>query len=235
MINGHPGNIADFLSLLQIADTQLPIGGYVHSYGLETYIQKGKIANYGQAQEFLYQSLHNNTFYNDAAFVNEAHKYCSSGLFEKIIQLDILVNALKTPSEIRMASKKLAARYMKIVQQFNLDGMVPLYHDAIQNDTIPGHHAVLFGIVAHAMHISREYALAAYYYTTASAIVTNCVKMVPLGQVQGQKLLFESKFWIKSLVEKADSVLPDEIGRCTPGFEIHAMQHERLYSRLYMS
>jgi hypothetical protein len=40
---------------------------------------------------------------------------------------------------------------------------------------------------------------------------------------------------IKELVPKTISLDPAMLGRCNTGFDIAAMQHERLYSRLYMS
>ena len=37
--------------LLQINDSLFPIGGYSHSYGLETYIQKGIVQDLETAEE----------------------------------------------------------------------------------------------------------------------------------------------------------------------------------------
>jgi len=77
--------------------------------------------------------------------------------------------------------------------------------------------------------------LFAFYYNAVSSFVTNSVKLVPLSQQTGQQLLFELLPLIDSLVEQG--VSPDEsmIGVCCAGFDIRSMQHERLYTRLYMS
>jgi urease accessory protein len=66
-------------------------------------------------------------------------------------------------------------------------------------------------------------------------MVTNCVKLIPLGQQHGQELLFSLQPLIERLV--IDSLEPEmeRIGFCCPGFDIRCMQHESLYSRLYMS
>jgi urease accessory protein len=37
----HPS----LLSLLQLTDPTLPIGGYAHSFGLETYVQENIVTN----------------------------------------------------------------------------------------------------------------------------------------------------------------------------------------------
>jgi urease accessory protein UreF len=66
-------------------------------------------------------------------------------------------------------------------------------------------------------------------------MVTNAVKLVPLGQLEGQKILFEVKRNIPSWVEKTMNLEEDKIGLSNVGFDLRSMQHERLYSRLYMS
>ena len=72
-------------------------------------------------------------------------------------------------------------------------------------------------------------------YTICSAIVTNCVKLVPLSQLAGQKILGESFELISSASEKALFTDINDIGISGAGFDLRAMQHERLYSRQYMS
>jgi urease accessory protein len=80
--------------------------------------------------------------------------------------------------------------------------------------------------------IDKQAALSGLYYNAAASMVTNCVKLVPLGQVQGQQLLFSLQDLLVDLVNK--SMVPDRglVGLCCAGFDIRCMQHERLYSRV---
>jgi urease accessory protein len=89
-------------------------------------------------------------------------------------------------------------------------------------------YSALFGL-------AKSDALTAFYYNAASGFITNCVKLIPLGQQQGQELLFSLKEAIGTLVQQTMNPDPQMIGYCCAGFDIRSMQHERLYSRLYMS
>ena len=66
-------------------------------------------------------------------------------------------------------------------------------------------------------------------------MVTNCVKSIPLSQSAGQEIL-------ASVCREFDEVLklvvgygPEMLGASAPGFDLRCMQHEHLYTRIYMS
>lgn len=64
------------LQLLHLCDPALPIGGFSHSAGLETYVQAGLVTDRATATEFVMQQLSQSIFYTDAAFVSLAYE-CS--------------------------------------------------------------------------------------------------------------------------------------------------------------
>ncbi|KAI9452617.1 urease accessory protein ureF [Russula earlei] len=223
------------LSLLQLSDPTLPIGGYAHSAGLETYVQQGIVKDVATAGEFVRGMLAQNLRYTDAAFVSLAYDACVAGDRNRIWQLDHACTAVKLPREMRQSSQKLGIRLVKIFQPLCTNAMADAYASAIRSQQAHGHYCIAFGIYAQAMHITKAAALTAFYYNAAVGFVTNSVKLVPLGQQDGQELLFSLQPLIQQLV--TDTMEPDEtlIGLCCSGFDIRCMQHERLYSRLYMS
>ena len=90
-------------------------------------------------------------------------------------------------------------------------------------------------LYANALLIPKADALTGFYYNAAAGFVTNCVKLIPLGQQDGQEILFSLQPLIKKLVENTMQPNKELIGLCCTGFDIRCMQHEQLYSRLYMS
>jgi len=230
------------LSLLQLSDPALPIGGYAHSGGLETYVQAGVVRDPVSAGDFVRELLRTSVHYTDAALASLAFKAIVSGDEGELAGLDRLCEAVKLPREMREASRKLGGRLGKI-----FGGLVGLGSEAREgmNGTggqisdgrcrFPVHYPVAFGYCAALLGIGLREALTGYYYNAAAGMVTNCVKLIPMGQQDGQVLLFSLQPLIMELVEQSLEPQRELIGMCCVGLDIRCMQHEQLYSRLYMS
>lgn len=229
-------NHAGFLGrMLHLADPVLPIGGYTHSNGQETYVQMSLVSNAESAKVFTCNMLQYNIKYNDAAFVRFAYQAAQDGDLAGIYELDNECSALKAPRELREASLKLGLRLSKIFSRRFKNELLDAFLDAVSRGAAQGNYSIFYGLYAQAMNIPLPDALFAFYYNTAVSMVTTSVKLVPLGQLQGQDIMFDLQDLFPRLVEETLSLDPELRGLCCMGFDIRAMQHERLYSRLYMS
>lgn len=223
------------LQLLHLCDPALPIGGFSHSAGLETYVQAGLVTNRATAKEFVLQQLSQSIFYTDAAFVALAYECSVNNDLKTLLQLDEECTALKLPREMRQASNKLGIRLIKLYQQQIDSKVFTTYAQSIARQQAFGHYCIVFGLLAAALKIDKLETLTGFYCNAATGFVTNAVKLVPLGQQDGHEMLMELFPLINDLATK--SLHPDKelIGLCSAGFDIRSMQHEHLYSRLYMS
>ena len=96
-------------------------------------------------------------------------------------------------------------------------------------------HCIVYGVFCAALGIEEEETLYHYLYAQTSAMVTNCVKTIPLSQSAGQQLLSGCYPEFAEILEEIRTYSEDDLCLSAPGFDIRGIQHEKLYSRLYMS
>lgn len=221
--------------LLHLSDPTLPIGGYTHSNGLETYVQKGIVCDKESARSYIKHNLWYNIKYNDAALMKLAYDAAELGDLQKIIDLDSECNALKGAMEVRVGSQKLGLRLFKIFSRYYNTELIEELQKAFDQKRIYGHYCIIYGVFASIMDIAIIQGMHAYYYNATISMVTNAVKLVPLGQLDGQDILYDLHQELWTLSQESLTLDPSLIGMCNVGFDIRCMQHEHLYSRLYLS
>lgn len=222
--------------LLQVNDALFPIGGYSHSYGLETYIQKRIVHDEDSAEEFIHKRLEYNFLYNEFLAVRLGWEYAVRGDLTAISRLEEIMEAGKIPRETREASRKLGSRFIKTLSALEIpreNRVFEEYREARKGKSV--HHAVAYGVFCGAAGITREEALEHFLYAQTSAMVTNCVKTIPLSQSSGQKLLSGCYPLLQKLTREVKELGEEWLGLSGPGFDLRCMQHEGLYSRIYMS
>ena len=222
--------------LLQINDSLFPIGGYSHSYGLETYIQRGIVHDLHTAEEYIQKRLSTNFLYTDLLAARLAYEAAEREDLEALDSLEDVLEASRIPMELREASKKLGSRFIKTLVHMDADGKNTFFRSylaARKGKTTC--HPCAYGAFCACPGIGKEEALAGFLYAQASAMVTNCVKTIPLSQSDGQKLLLSLHGLMEELVRQAEEAEEEMLCVSTPGFDLRSIQHEELYSRIYMS
>lgn len=223
----------NLLRMMQSVDAFFPIGAFTLSNGLEDYVIRERITSTQELREYLEGFLQ--IFpYNDLGIAALAYQFEDKP--EHLLQLDALVNAMKSSKEVRNGSVKMCSRYLKAREAMeDCNGALKWYMEIIKEKKAVGFHSIAVGIYGASLGMTMEDLLSMYGYSVLSAIVNNGVKLVPLSQMEGQKELFQIMDKLEEAVQKAMSVKLEELGVSGSAFEIHCMNHEHLYSRQYMS
>ncbi len=216
---------AGFLQILQTVDAFFPIGAFTLSNGLESYVTEEWIRTPAELQEYIEGFLY--AFpYQDLGLLQLAYSHAEEQMYIK--ELDQTAAAMKTPQEVRQGSFRMGKRMAKALEKM---GGQPAFLSWYRE----GCHPIVLGLYGQACGIPVQQLLEMYGYSVLSAIVNNAVKLVPLSQLEGQRVLHESLPLLEKAVEISQSITMEELGVSAPAGEIHCMRHEKLYSRQYMS
>lgn len=223
--------------LLQVNDALFPIGGYSHSQGLETYIQRGIVHDEQSAKEYILNKIKWSIAHTELLAARLSYEAAVREDLSELTKIEEILEASRIPMEQRKASEKMGSRFIKTIEKMGLsicaDGVLRKYLDA--QKAKPINHCCVYGVFCAAMKIELTEVLSHYLYGQTSAMVTNCVKTVPLSQSAGQMLLSDCYVLFQEVLEQVMNWDKSELCLSAPGFDIRGIQHERLYSRLYMS
>jgi len=223
------------LSLLQFSDGLFPAGAYAHSLGLETYVQAGTISDAAGVEAFIRAFLEGSAAPTDAKAATLARRAALEGDLAACLTLDGILDAAKVVQESREASRQMGKQILRIAVNLTPQALLREFYSSASSGATPGHQAVAWGAVAGALNWPERETRGAYLYSSAAALVGAALRLLPLGQLAGQGVLFRLLPLIAQLAEPAPSDEDADLWSFAPALEIVAMQHARLEARLFRS
>lgn len=227
--------MATHVSLLQFSDALFPIGGHAHSFGLEYYVETGRVADAQGVQDVLISHLHGRAGPCDAVAVSIAGGLARRRDLEGCLALDRDLDARNHVSESREASRQMGHQTARVAAALTNDPLLTDYLFAVESSDTPGHHPVSFGMSGGVIGWDPEQAAAAFLFSTASQIVGAATRLMPLGQLDAQRILWAVGPLIASLARDAIGREQRDIWSFSPGLEVAGMRHATLEQRLFRS
>lgn len=217
------------LRLLQLVSPGLPIGMYSYSQGFERAVEDGWITNVDQAADWLRGLLSKTLSRIDAPILARLYQAWASNDAEAAAYWSATLTACRETAELRAEDRQTGQALARLLVNLELpDAQAWLRHP---DATL----ATLFSLAAARWHIGKTEAMAGYLWGWLENQVLCAVKLVPLGQVAGQRLLKDLSGEIPGLVEQAMHLADDQIGGSCFGLALASSRHEMQYSRLFRS
>ena len=151
----------------------------------------------------------------------------------QLTELEQLSNAVKVTKESREAGLRMGRAFGRIMEPIlDKEALLPL-REVFGGMNIS--YPVLYGCVCSVMGIDLEKALAAYVFSTANTLTQSALKLIPLGNVEAQQVLFEMDDLMGEVTRVCMETGIENVTNFCPGIDIASLRHEELPVRLYMS
>jgi len=216
------------LKLMTFLSPAFPVGAFSYSHGLEWLIDTAEIRTADALQTWLAELLTHGSLWNDAVLFAAAHRAARLGQSEALLDVAALAEALAASRERHLESMAQGRAFLAASAGAWPAPVIDLMtkHDGAA-------YPVALGAASAAHDIGLHAALPAYLNAFAANLVSVAVRLVPLGQSAGLKVLAALHPLIATAAERAGRSSLDDLGSATIRADIASMRHETQYSRVF--
>ncbi|HEY9828677.1 MAG TPA: urease accessory protein UreF [Stenomitos sp.] len=239
--NAATSDVSDLavLRLLQLASATLPVGAYSYSEGLEFLVDQGGLSSATLLQDWIVQELRHGTIRMEAAMMLRAYQATLAKDLDTLISWNDWWSAARETEELRQQSWQMGRSLLRLLVELE-DPILVL--DAEQARPMllalldqPCNFAIVMGLAAALWQIPAYVVLLGYLHSWATNLVGAGIKLIPLGQTDGQKILLALQPEIMGAVQDIQQLSDEDLESCGWGLALASMGHETLYSRLFRS
>ncbi len=220
------------LRLLQLFNPNLPDGAFTYSQGMEWAVECGWLRNEMDTRRWLQSVLRDSLQYLEVPVLIRLYEAAGNNRHDEFQYWSRWLYASRETRELRNEEKQRARALLTVLE--NLPGCewagLENWRPALLLSQLAG-----FALAASHWRIDMKDLLPGYAWSWLENAVAVAVKLVPLGQTEGQRLLYELSADIGAIVEGAAMLDDDAIGASTPALAIASSLHESQYSRLFRS
>lgn len=229
----EPGALAvlPLVRLLQLASPALPIGAYSYSQGLEWAVEDGTVHDAASAGAWIGDLLTLVTACGEAPILWRLMATAGTD-WSAFARWNAWFRAARETAELRAETEQMGTSLLRLVLDLDrLDASALGTLPALAPITLPA----AFALAARGFAIPATAAIAAYLWAWLENQVLAAMKLVPLGQLAGQRMLTALGGDIPAVVASARALADSDITTFAPGFALACARHETQYTRLFRS
>src|SRR5580700_538776 len=212
-----------------------PAGFYSYSHGLEWAVEAREVYDRQSLVDWLESDLRHGSGRNEAIFFKEAWLYATKNDQEGLVEISELAAAFRGTSEFALESSQPAAACLAIFKKVWPDRTLDMLTEILRERQIPPALAVVLGVRLAAEGTPVTLALPAFLQSYMTNLVTAGVRLVPLGQTDGQLAIAELERVVEAASAHAAAATIDELGSAAFMVDLASMAHETQYTRLFRS
>jgi urease accessory protein len=209
-----------------------PIGAFSYSSGIEWAVENHDITDAETLRQWLNVILTEGGAFCDAVFFVHAHRATEANDDSALSETAELAAAFAPSKERHLETSAQGRAFVEATRAAwpcaALDRIGAIWDGPI---TYP----VAVGVTAAGHGIAVEAALAAYLHAVTANLISAGVRLIPLGQTDGQRLLATFEAVVAATAVRALAMPLDQVGGAAFRADIASMRHETQYTRLFRS
>ncbi len=210
----------DLLILAQWLSPSFPVGAFAYSHGLEHAVCAGRVRNSEELRLWLSGVLRHGSGWSDVVFLATAY---SANDEADLGLVDEMARAFQSSAERSRESERMGAAFARTVR------------DVWELDIPDLMYPVAVGRAARLKSVGLQETNSLYLHSFAANMVSAAVRLVPLGQTEGQAVLAALGPICTTLAEQAEMATLDDLSNVAIMSDISAMRHETQEPRLFQS
>jgi len=217
------------LRLCHLVSPALPVGAYHFSQGLEYAVHADWVHDESSAYEWIGGIAHHAIGQLDVPVIVRLYDAWHASDETEVRRWSRFLIASRETMELRAEERHMGKALAKVLVELDID----MAREWIASDSTS--YAAMFALAASQWSIGRDDCAHAYLWAWTENQVLAALKLLPIGQSAGQRILNRALPTIPDIVERALQVADDEIGVATPLHGMSSAWHETQYSRLFRS
>lgn len=232
MITAMP-DAAALYRLMSWLSPSYPVGAYSYSHGLEQAVDQGFICNAETARIWIQDLVARGGGFSDAAFLAAAHRAAGPPPDATALDEVLALAAAFVPSrELALESHAQGRAFLDVtLNAWPCEAIERL----AEQWSGPLAYPVAVGVAAAGHGVVLQQAMTAYLHAFSTNLVSAMVRLVPLGQTDGQRMTASLEKTVEATARDAVDCGLDALGTAVPMADVSSMRHETQYSRLFRS
>ena len=224
--------LSDLHSVLTWFSPSYPVGSYAYSHGLEYAVEEGLVKDADTLLSWIKDLLFFGTGYNDSIIINSIYDSVAGDNCAEFDNISQIANAIKPTKEIALESYQQGVSFKNILMNVYSNSNLTFYLKRLEGRiTYPS----VVGVAGGIFKVEKNLLLYGYLHAFTSNILSAALRIMPIGQTEIQKIIFQMKGSVEEMTYKSLDLSLSDLGSSVFVSDWASSNHENQYTRLFRS
>ncbi len=223
---------ASLYRLMTWLSPSFPVGAFSYSSGIEWAVEAGDIKDVAMLTDWLSVMLTDGAGFCDSVFLKFAHWAVVEHDATALAAVAELAAAYAPSRERHLETTAQGRAFIEIAKTTWHCEALDFFAQSYKGDVA---YPIAVGVLSAGHGIELPSTLHAYLHALVSNWISAGVRLIPLGQTDGQRALLALEPHVVTTVQRARDASLDDLGGATFRADLASMRHETQYTRLFRS